>query len=98
MQGLIDLIKLVPIPVQIAVAGMLLGGAAFAGLETRYVNASQFEKSYILNLKSAIREIMRELDESELSDRERTWLEEELEALIDELCYETPDDRLCVSN
>ena len=95
MKILLDFIKLIPAPVQIAVASMVIGGVAFAGLETRYMTVSDYTKSYVLDLKSAIREIMGQLDDPDLSDREREWLEMELESLIDELCYEMPDDRLC---
>jgi hypothetical protein len=95
MNFFIDLVKLIPVPVQIAVVSMVLGGVAFAGLETRYMTVSDFTKSYVLDLKKAIREIEYVLREEDLTERERRDLEMELEELIDELCYEKPDDRLC---
>ena len=98
MKVIIDFLKLIPVPIQIALASMIIGGTAFAGLETRYMTVSDFTKSYVLDLKSAIREIIRELENPDLTERERTWLEQELETLLDELCYEKPDDPLCDSH
>ena len=95
MQALLDVLKLIPVSVQIAVASMVIGGAAFAGLEVRYMTVSDFTKSYVLDLKREIREIWAELEREDLTERERQWLQDELESLLDELCYETPGDRLC---
>jgi len=95
MNALFELLKLIPIPVQVAVASMVLGGVAFAGLETRYMTVSDFTKSYVLDLKKLIREIERDLEELTLTERERRIMEMELEELIDELCYEKPSDRIC---
>ena len=95
MNAILNFIKLVPAPVQIAVASMVIGGAAFAGLETRYMTVSDFTKSYVLDLKKLIREIERDLEELTLTERERRIMEMELEELIDELCYEKPSDRIC---
>lgn len=92
---LLDCLKLIPVPVQIAVASMVIGGVAFAGLETRYMTVSDFTKSYILDLKKLIRDLEQDLEDENLTDRERDWIEEELESLIDELCFENPNDRTC---
>jgi hypothetical protein len=92
---ILDVIKLIPVPIQITIAAIIIGiGVAYAH-ETRYMTVSDYTKSYVLDLKSAIREIMKELDDPNLTERERIWLEGQLEELIDELCYEKPDDRLC---
>lgn len=95
MKIILDFIKLIPVPVQIAVASMVIGGVAFAGLETRYMTVSDFTKSYVLDLKKLIRDLSQDLEDPNLSDRERRWIQEELESLLDELCYEKPNDRLC---
>jgi hypothetical protein len=80
---------------QIAIVCLIIGGVAFAGLETRYMTVSDFTKSYVLDLKKIIREIEYDLRDLDLTERERRDLEMELEELIDELCYEKPEDRLC---
>jgi hypothetical protein len=95
MKFILDAVNLLPKPVQLTIAGILIGGMAFAGIETRYMTVSDFTKSYVLDLKKVIREIEYDLQRLELTDRERHDLEMELEELIDELCYEKPDDRLC---
>jgi hypothetical protein len=95
MKLLLDLIKLIPGQVQIAIVCLIIGGVAFAGLETRYMTVSDFTKSYVLDLKKIIREIEYDLRDLDLTERERRDLEMELEELIDELCYEKPEDRLC---
>jgi hypothetical protein len=95
MNFLLDFIKLIPVSLQVAIASMVIGGAAVYGAESRYMTVSDFTKSYVLDLKKSIREIMRTLDDEMLTDLEREWLEIELEELIDELCYEAPEDRLC---
>jgi hypothetical protein len=48
-----------------------------------------------LDLKVLIRDLSKDLADPELTEREREWIEEEIESLTDELCYEMPDDRLC---
>ena len=93
--NLIDLLKLIPAQVQILVVGVVLGGAAFAGAESRYLTVSQFEKSYILDLKAEIRDLRRELRDDTLTEREIEMLEDYLQELIAELCYEQPDDAEC---
>lgn len=95
MKALIDFLKLIPRPMQIAIAGMVLGGAAFAGHEIRYMTVADYTKSYILELKSEIRELERELRRSDIDPGYRQVLAEQLERMIDELCYELPDDPYC---
>src|SRR5210317_1844656 len=95
MTNLLELLKLIPVQAQVAIVCLLIGGLSFAGLETRYMTVSDFTKSYVLDLKKVIREIEIILREEELTERERRDLELELEELIDELCYETPEDRKC---
>lgn len=95
MNAIIDWIKILPTSIQIAVASIIIGATAVYAHETRYMTVSDFTKSYILDLKQAIREIVRTLESEDLSERERAMLENDLEALLDELCYEAPEDRLC---
>lgn len=94
MKIFLDLIKLIPAQLQIGLACLVLGGLAFAGLETRYMTVSDYTKSYVLDLKKAIREIQNNLRNMDLTERERLHLEMELQELIDELCYEKPDDKI----
>ena len=89
-----DLLGFLPKPVAIALAGMVLGGVAFAGADFRYVKASDFAKSYVLQLKREIRDLRKDIRE-ETDDRMRDQLRDDLEELIDELCYEAPNDREC---
>ena len=95
MSTLLEWLKMLPASVQIAIASIIVGATAVYAHETRYMTVSDFTKSYILDLKQAIREIVRTLESEELSERERAMLESDLEALLDELCYEAPEDRLC---
>lgn len=94
MKILLDLINLIPKELQIGIACLVIGGVAFAGLETRYMTVSDYTKSYVLDLKKAIREIQNDLRSLDLTERERLHLEMELQELIDELCYERPDDKI----
>jgi hypothetical protein len=94
MKILLDLINLIPKELQIGIACLVIGGVAFAGLETRYMTVSDYTKSYVLDLKKAIREIQNDLRDLNLTERERLHLEMELQELIDELCYERPDDKI----
>lgn len=94
MKIILDLIQLIPKQLQIAIACLLIGGVAFAGLESRYMTVSDYTKSYILDLKKAIREVEYILRTEELTERERHNYEVELQEMIDELCYEKPDDKV----
>lgn len=95
MKGLFDFIKLLPTPIQITVAAVILGMSVTWAMESRYMTVSDFTKSYVLDLKSLLRDLNKDLQDEELTDREREWIEEEIESLTDELCYEMPEDRLC---
>lgn len=95
MNAIIELIKLVPRSVQIALVGILIGGLAFAGHEMRYMTVADFTKSYVLEIKEAIRSLRRDLRDEDLSDRDREAIKEDIEQLIDELCYEVQDDPYC---
>lgn len=89
-----DILTFLPKTVALSIASIIVGASAFAGMEMRYVSASQFQKSYVLQLKREIRELRHEIaetDDPDLVDR----LEDYLEELIDELCLENPDDREC---
>jgi len=94
MQWMIELLAVIPKSVQIVVASILLGAGAVSGLETRYMTVSDFTKSYVLDLKAAIRDLRNDLQVAQ-SDRERAWLREQIELLLDELCYEMPSDPYC---
>lgn len=95
MKIILDVIKLIPVPVQIAIAGIVIGAATVYGAESRYMTVSDFTKSYVLDLKKMIREIRKDLKDETLTDREREHLQAEIEELMDELCYEKPDDLWC---
>jgi len=95
MTKLLELLNLMPRAVQIAVAGILLGGLAFAGHEVRYMTVGQFTKSYVLDLKSEIRALQRELSNPDIDARTKQILREQLDQMTDELCYEVPDDPYC---
>jgi hypothetical protein len=95
MKGILDFIKLLPTPIQMVLAALLLGVTLAYAHESRYMTVSDFTKSYVLDLKVLIRDLSKDLADPELTEREREWIEEEIESLTDELCYEMPDDRLC---
>ncbi len=95
MTKLLELLNLIPRAVQIAVAGILIGGLAFAGHEMRYMTVGQFTKSYVLDLKSEIRAIQRELNDPDIDVRTKAILREQLDQMLDELCYEAPNDPYC---
>lgn len=89
-----DILAFVPKSIALSIASIMIGAGAFAGMEIRYVSASQFQKSYVLQLKREIRELRSEIADTE-DDELRARLEEYLDELIDELCIEMPDDREC---
>ena len=91
----LELLKLIPRPIQLTLAGILIGGFAFAGHESRYMTVSDYTKSYVLDLKSEIRETRKDLANPDLAPEVREILKEALEALLDELCYEVPNDAYC---
>lgn len=95
MKALIDFLKLLPASVQVAIVCLILGGGFVLAAESRYMTVDQFTKSYVLDLKSLIREYHKDLQNPDLTDRERVWIEEQIQLLIDELCYELPDDPYC---
>ena len=85
----LELLSLVPKSVQVVVASAALGGGAVLGMEWRYVTSSDFRKSYILDLRGEIREIGRDLQNPDISEDAKELLREQLERLIDDLCFET---------
>lgn len=95
MNKILDLLALLPKSVQILVAGLLIGGIAFAAHEERYMTIGDYTKSYVLNLKAEIRAIRKDLKDSSLSSGEKERLQEQLQQLLDELCYESPKDTYC---
>ncbi len=92
----LELLKLIPRPIQLTLVGILIGGVAFAGHEARYMTVSQYTKSYVLDLKSEIREIRKDLANPDLPLEVREILQDALEAMLDDLCYEVPADPYCV--
>ncbi len=91
---MLDLLALIPKPIALSIASLVIGAAAFGGMESRYVTTSDFTKSYVLQLKREIREVRKEIkDEAHSGLKAR--LEDDLAALIDELCMTAPDDREC---
>jgi hypothetical protein len=92
---IIDLLKQLPTAVQICAVSVLLGGAVVYAAESRYMTVGQYTKSYVLDLKAEIRAIRNELERDEADPGTEELLEEQLEALLDELCYEVPNDPYC---
>ena len=92
---MLTLLDALPTGIKTTVALVAVGGAATFAAESRYMTVADFTKSYVLNLKSEIRDIRKELRDADLSEREREVLEDLLDELIDELCYEMPNDNLC---
>ena len=95
MTKFIELIGLLPKYAQVLIVGLLVGGVGFAAHEERYMTVGQFTKSYVLDLKRSIREIESDLRDQSLDDRTRKILQEQLELLLDDLCYELPNDPSC---
>ncbi len=95
MSKILELLGLLPKVVQIGIVGILVGGVGFAAHEQRYMTVAQFTKSYVLDLRSSIREIQRDLANPELNPEVRSILTEQLALLVDELCYELPSDPYC---
>ena len=58
--SVLDVLSLLPKSVAISLASIILGAGAFAGMEMRYVSSDRFQKSYVLQLKAAIREVRRD--------------------------------------
>jgi hypothetical protein len=95
MGSILDFLKMLPASVRWgAIVGLLVVGIAY-GHEVRYMTVGQFTKSYVLDLKSLIREFRNDLKDPTLTPREREDIEEDIAALLDELCYEMPNDPEC---
>jgi hypothetical protein len=95
MKWLTDILNMLPPSVRWgALAGVLILGIAY-GHETRYMTVGQYTKSYVLDLKAEIRAIRNELERDDVDPVTEELLEEQLEALLDELCYEVPNDPYC---
>lgn len=95
MKMILEFLNYLPPLAQVSVIGLILGAGLVYAHETRYMTVGQYTKSYVLNLKAEIRAIRAELDTEELDPVTRELLEEQLESLLDELCYERPDDVYC---
>lgn len=92
---LADVLNVAPKSVRLLVAGSVLTGAVVMAAETRYMTVADYTKSYVLDLKAEIREIKKDLADTDLSPQVRTMLQEQLDSLLDELCYEVEDDPYC---
>lgn len=92
---LADVLSVVPKSVQLVIAGGVLTGAVVTAAETRYMTVADYTKSYVLDLKAEIREIKKDLADPDLSPQVRAMLQEQLDSLLDELCYEVNDDPYC---
>jgi hypothetical protein len=95
MKWLTDILNMLPPSVRWgALAGILVIGIAY-GHESRYMTVGEYTKSYVLDLKAEIRAIKADLSSGNLPAETAEILREQLEALLDELCYEKPDDPYC---
>ena len=94
MSFLTDLLSNIPKALRVPIACILIGGVAFAGHETRYMTVDQYTKSYVLDLKREIRNIRKDLTR-DIDPEIRQILEDQLAEMLDELCYETPEDPYC---
>lgn len=84
------ILNAVPKPVQM----MVFGGLLVAYGEARFMTVDDFTKSYVLDLKREIRELRKDLKEAQ-TDRERDNIRDQIEVLLDDLCYELPNDPYC---
>lgn len=92
---MLDVLNFVPKSVQAAIACLVLGGIAVYAAESRYMTVAQYTKSYVLDLKSEIRAIQTDLRDPDIPEDTKRYLREQLEVLLDDLCYEVPDDPYC---
>lgn len=84
-----------PKSVRLMAIGAIAALAAGAAAESRYMKISDFTKSYILDLRSDIRAIKKDIEATQ-DDAARKVLEEQLERMLDDLCLETRgDDPYC---
>ncbi len=95
MSAFIEILALIPKGVQIVIASGVLGGAGFYVHEVRYMTVSDYTKGYVLDLKSEIRQILQDVNREDLDPQVREILQEQLDELLAELCYERPDDPYC---
>ena len=93
--SMMEMLGLIPESVRIPILFVALGAGGTFAAESRYMTVADYTKSYVLNLKSEIREIQKELTDPDIDPEHAEKLLEQLEALIDELCYERPDDAYC---
>lgn len=84
-----------PKSVQIVILSAVLGVSLAWAHEQRYMTVSDYMKSYTLELKSEIRQIRKDLGRDSISADVKELLREQLEVMLDELCYESPDDVYC---
>ena len=95
MPDLMKLLALIPKSLQVVIAAMIIGMSIAYAHEVRYMTVSDYTKSYILDLKAAIRELQKLLRDSTLSNHDRETIEDQLAEAIAELCYEDKNDKYC---
>jgi hypothetical protein len=89
------LLEFIPKSAQVVIASLFVGGLSFAGMDARYMTVSDFTKSFVLDLKSEIRSLSKDIRDPELPEDVKEFMRDQLEELIDELCYQNPDDPYC---
>jgi hypothetical protein len=86
-----DLIAMMPGPVRIALAGILIGILAFAGLEIRYALASDFDRHLARERVQTIFDLLEQAQENNSPD----WVCRAINKEFIDLCSESPDHYLC---
>ncbi len=94
MLDLGGLLGTIPKPVAISIACIVIGGAGTFAHEVRYMTVADFTKSYILDLKREIRENRNDLADTN-DPAARRIIQEIIDMLVDELCFEVPNDPYC---
>ena len=95
MNAFLQLLSAIPTSIQVFIASAAIGGVGVYAHESRYMTVGDYTKSYVLDLKREIRSIQYELQNPDLDQQIRHMLEEQLQDMLDELCYERPDDPYC---
>jgi len=95
MASFMDLLAVIPKSVQVVIASGALGGIGYAAHEVRYMTVSDYMRGYLLELKSEIRQLKKDVERESIDPEVRDVLEDQLFALLDELCLELPDDPYC---
>lgn len=91
---MIEFLKSIPVTIQIAVGGIILGVGGLVAADSRYVLASLYDKSFVLQSAAAVRELRKELRIAE-DQEDIDLIREEIEQILDDMCYEAPDHAYC---